>query len=331
MNKQNQILAAIFAVQIFVVVIVFWPEPAVAKGQPLFGDIRAEQIIGVTIRGNDGASFTMAKSPGGWVMPEAGDFPVQEENVSELLDKIVALKSDRLVTRTRDSHKRLQVADDALQRLIEFELEDGTHHKLYLGSSPRFNVLHIRANDEDEVYLALGLRASDAGFRDQDWINTTYLSASQSDITAITLENRQGRFEFEKNEAGDWTMANLPPGETLLENNVISLATRISNVRMIRPLGVEKEAWYGIDDPSATITIVTRDDDGVEKTHILRVGESPEGETGRVVKSATSPYYVLVAPYSVNDMVERGLQDYIKPPPTPTPETPAEATPTPAP
>ena len=328
MNKQNRVLVAALAFQIILVVIAFWPKASVAKGEPLFGDLQTEQIVSFTIRDVHGTAITMSKTPEGWVLPEAGGFPVNEEKVLSLLDDIVALESNRLVTRTRDSHKRLQVADDDLQRLVEFDLGDGTRHKLYLGSSPRFNVLHIRPDDQDEVYLALGMRVIDAAVRTQDWIDTTYFSVAQGEITGMTLENQNGRFEFVKNESDDWTMLNLPVGETLVENNVISLATRVSLVRMIRPLSREQDASYGLDEPNATITITTRED-GNDKTYILRVGDSPEGETGYVVKSATSPYYVLVSDFSVKDMIERGWQDYVQPPPTPTPESPVEPTPTP--
>ena len=80
-------------------------------------------------------------------------------------------------------------------------------------------------------FLALGMTVSDAGAGIANWIDTTYFSASADQIRKLTLENKNGRFEFEKDEAGSWTMINLPPGETLLENNVTSLVTRISSHR----------------------------------------------------------------------------------------------------
>jgi hypothetical protein len=329
MNKQNRILAAALAVQIVILVIVFWPETSVARGERLFGDLQADQIVAITISDAQGQRIQMEKSPEGWVLPDADAFPVEEDNVLALLDKIVDLRTDRLVTQTRDSHRRLQVADDELQRLIEFELQDGTRRKLFLGSSPRYQVLHVRADDQDQVYLALGMTVSDAGAGIANWINTTYFSASVDQIRKLTLENKNGRFEFEKDEAGNWTMINLPPGETLLENNVTSLVTRISSLRMVRPLGREQDPSYGLDDPNAVVTVVTRDEEDNEKTFIVRVGAALEGETGEgyVVKSATSSYYVLMADFTVNDLIERTLQDFIEVLPTPTPEAVPEATP----
>lgn len=329
MNKQNQLLAAMLIVQIVILAIVYWPETSVAEGQRLFEGLETQKFVKLSIQGLGDNPITMTKGPDGWVLPEADDFPVQEGQVEAFLEKIVQVRADRLVTRTRDSHKRLQVADEEFERLIEFELDDGTQHKLFLGSSPRFQVIHVRADNQDEVYLALGLSASDAGSGVSNWIDTSYFSVSQDELVAITLENRNGRFEFEKDEAGNWMMINLPAGEALLENNVGSLATRVSLLRMQRPLGREEKSDYGLDNPNAKFTLLTRDDAGNEQTHIVRIGASPEGEQGFVVKSAASPYYVLMAEFTVKDLVERTMQDFIEVPPTPTPET--EETPTPTP
>lgn len=320
MNRLNRVLAAVLAVQVVILVVLSWPGQSTAEGQRLFGDIQTEKIVGLTIRDAEALTVRMVKGPNGWVLPDADDFPVLEDKVVSLLDKIVAAQADRLVTRTRDSHKRLQVADEDYERIVEFELEDGTRHKLYLGSSPSFRVLHVRADDQDEVYLALGLSASDAGTGVTAWIDPIYFSVSQDDIIAITLENKNGRFEFERDEAGTWTMINLPAGETLLENNVASLATRISSLRMQRPLGREEMTSYGMDDLNARVILQTRDDQGNETTKILRVGGSPEDGEGFVVKSATSDYYVEMAEFTVGDLIDMTLQDFIEVPPTPTPE-----------
>ena len=331
MNKQNRILVAILAVQIVILVIVFWPETSAARGQRLFGELQADQAVKLTISDAEGQQIQMAKGADGWVLPGADDFPVEEEKVRALLAKIVDLRADRLVTRTRDSHKRLQVAGDDFQRLIEFELQDGPRHKLYLGSSPRYQVLHVRADDQDQVYLALGLTVADAGAGIAAWVDTNYFSVSADQIKKLTLENRNGRFQFEKDEAGTWTMINLPPGETLLENNVASLATRVSSLRMVRPLGREEEPSYGLDDPNAVVTVEARDEEGNERTYIVRVGAALDEEAGQgyVVKSATAPYYVLMAEYTVRDLMERTLQDFLEVPATPTPEAAPEATPAP--
>jgi hypothetical protein len=331
MTRQNQILAAVLALQIVVLLVLFWPTSSVARGEPIFGEIEADQIVRITVSNAEGQQVQLSEGPEGWGLSDADGFPAQQEKVVSLTEKIAGLEADRLVTRTSASHKRLGVDEEEFERLLEFELEDGTRHKLYLGTAPRFQVVHVRADGQDEVYLALGMAVSDAGAGPSAWINTSYFSVTGEQIFAITLENKNGRFEFDKDADDNWTMAGLAADENLLQNNVRSLTSRVSSIRMIRPLGREQQDSYGLDDPNAVVTIQTRDDAGNERTHVIRVGSQLEGDgqSGYVVKSATSPYYVLVGEFVVNDLIERTREDYLEPPPTPEPEPAEEPTPAP--
>lgn len=332
MNRQNQILAAVLALQIVVLAVVFWPSSA-AGGERLFSELSADQIVRLTIQDTEGNQVVLDQGAEGWKLPEADDYPTEENKVVSFIDKIVGIRGDRVVAQTSGSHKRLKVADDEFERLLEFELKDGTRHKLYLGTAPRYQVLHVRPGDEDKVYLALGLTLAEVGTKPASWIDTSYFSVPQDQIVAVTLENRNGRFEFEKDDAGNWMMKDLAADETLKENNVNSLVSRVSSLLMLRPLSREEGASYGMDDPNAVVTVQTRDEAGNERAHVVRVGGQVEvgAEAGYVLKSAESPYYVLMADYTVSMLVERTRQDFLELPPTPTPEPAAEPASTPTP
>ncbi len=320
MRRVNRILAAVLAVQIVLVAVVFWPRPAsVASGESLFAGLEAEQIARLTISDETGNQVKLAKEMGSWVLPEANDYPCLGNKVPEFLEKIVALRTNRLVTQTPASHKRLKVANDAFERRVELELADGTVHRLYLGTSPRYGATHVRADGQNEVYLA-SLSASDAGVNASNWVDTLYFSIAQDQLVALTLENNNGRFEFEKDEAGAWTMKDLAADETLNENNVKSLATRVASVRMLSPLGKTERDEYGFKEPSAVVTVETGDAEGNTKTYTLRVGAKDDEDNSYVVISSESPYYVRVSEYTVKDFVERTRDDFLELPPTPTPE-----------
>jgi len=320
MSRTNRILAAVLAVQIVLAAVAFWPKPtSVAGGESLLAGLEAEQIARLTISDGTGKQVKLAKEMGSWVLPEADNYPCLENKVPEFLDKIVALKTNRLVTQTPASHKRLKVADDAFERKVELELADGTTHRLYLGSSPSYGAIHVRADGQDEVYLA-SLSASDAGIFASNWIDTLYFSVVQDQIMALTLENGNGRFEFEKDDAGTWTMKDLAADETLNENNVTSLVTRVSSLRMLRPLGKTEQDDYGLKEPSAVVTVETGDDEGNTKTYTIRVGAKDDEDNSYVVISSESPYYVRVSEYTVKDFVEKMRDDFLELPPTPTPE-----------
>jgi hypothetical protein len=137
---------------------------------------------------------------------------------------------------------------------------------------------------------------------------------------ALTLENANGRFEFEKDEAGAWTMTDLAADETLSENNVNSLASRVSSLRMLRPLGKTEQDDYGLKEPNAVVTVETRDDEGNTKTYTIRVGAKDDEDNSYVVISSESPYHVRVSEYTVRDFVEKARDGFLELPPTPTPE-----------
>jgi hypothetical protein len=322
MSRTNQILAALLALQIVLVAVVFWPKPAasIAGGESLFAGLESDQIVQLTVQDAGGEQIQLARGGEIWVLPEADDYPCRGNKVPEVLEKIVALKADRLVTQTPASHKRLKVADDAFERRIEFELADGTRHRLYLGTSPTYGVIHVRADDQDEVYLASGLPVSDVGTQASTWIDTLYFSIEQNQIVVLTVENENGRLEFERDDAGTWTMKDLPADETLNENSVKGLVGRAASVRMLRPLGKTKQDDYGLTVPSAVVTIQTRDDEGNAETFTLRVGAQSDEDNSYVVSSSESPYYVRVSSYTVKDFVEKTQEDFFELPPTPTPE-----------
>jgi hypothetical protein len=322
MNRTNQILAAVLVAQILLVAVVFfWPRSAsVAGGESLFAGLEAEQITQLTISDATGKQIKLANELGSWVLSEADDYPCTESKVPEFLEKIVALKTNRLVTQTSASHKRLKVADDDFERRIELELASGTTHTLYLGTSPTYRVIHVRAAGRDEVYLASGLSASDVGVQATNWVDSSYFSVDQDQIVAITLENKTGRFELEKDDAGTWAMKGLAADETLKENNVTSLVNRASSVQMLRPLVKEPQDDYGLETPNAVVTVETRDNEGNIKSYTLIVGAQSDEDNSYVVSSSESPYYVRVADYTVKTFVERVRDDFLELPPTPTPE-----------
>ena len=59
-----------------------------------------EEVESLTITDSGGTHVTLAKTPEGWGLPEAGDYPADNEKVSSLLEKLEGIKTDRQVTRT---------------------------------------------------------------------------------------------------------------------------------------------------------------------------------------------------------------------------------------
>lgn len=314
MSRIQQILAVVLVVQIALSVFVLWPRAATSGIEPLFPDLEAESIVALTITDDQGKAIELRKATGEWVLPEADDYPVKADRITPLLDKVVQLDTRRLVTRTAASHKRLQVAASDFLRRIDLETAEGAKHTFYLGSSPSYGTSHIRVDGKDETYLASDLSPWDLNAMPSSWVDITYFSVPQDEVTRVTLKNANGTVEFVKDDQGNWTLADLVVPEQLDVAQINGLISRVTSVTMLKPLGKEKLAEYGMDDPNAVVTL-EKDDE----TITLLVGAHDPDDSSYVVKVSTSPYYVRVSEYSGQSLVENSRDDFLQPPPTPTP------------
>jgi hypothetical protein len=317
MKRHNQILTGVLVVQIILSVVVFWPRSAATGGgEPLFADLEASDVVALAVEDDEGNRTALRKSATGWVLPDADDYPALAENIDPLVEKLVGLNTDRLVTRTDASHKRLNVAADDFIRRLSLEMADGTKHTLYLGSSPQYSAIHFRLDGQDETYLGSGVSTWEVDATADAWVDTTYLSVPQENVTQMTLENNNGTFVFSLDAEGNWTMDGLAADETAAASNIDAVVRQATSLKLTNPLGKEEKATYGMDDPNAVVTL-----EAAGRTITLHVGARDAEEENRyIVKSSESPYYVRVAEFSVKAMVENTRDDFIQPPPTPTPE-----------
>jgi hypothetical protein len=325
MNRRNQILSVLLVIQIVIGIVVFWPRSTVSganEAGPLLTGFKAEDLVGLTITDQDGNRIAMKKGADGWVLPEADDYPVLGENVSSLLEKIGNIQTNRQVTQTESSHKRLKVAGDDFLRLIELDMADNSSHKLYIGSSPRASATHVRIDNQPETYLTGELSSYEANAKAGSWIDTIYYTVPETTTVALTLKNSQGEFEFERDETNQWTMKGLAPGETLKADNFQSLLTQATSLRMVAPLGKKEEDWFKLDQPQAIVTLKTEDG----QVHTLRIGAKDEKGGSYVAKWSESLFYVRVAEYTASNFIDKARDEYVELPTTPTSEGGPEST-----
>lgn len=316
MNRQQQILAGVLVAQLVLVAVAFWPRTAATgAGAPVFPDLAAADIVALTVTDADGNSIALSKEGDGWVVSEADGFPADTEKISPVLDKIVGLTTSRLVTRTQASHKRLQVSADDFVRRFDFETADGSQHTLFLGSSPQYGAMHFRVDGQDETYLTGDFSTWETRAEPAAWINTVYVDLEEAKIEKMTLENANGSFTFTRDQNEEWTMAGLGAAETLDRTQVDNLVGKAASVNMERPLGKQEQPEYGMDQPSAVVRLEIAD-----RAVTIQVGAQDPEDESYVVISSESSYYVRVASYAVQDLVEKTRDGFLQQPPTPTPE-----------
>lgn len=314
MNRRNQILSGILILQIALIAVVFWPgRGANASAAPIFGAITVDDIQAITVHEGE-KRIRVARSGDGWVLPDAGDFPVTAVSATDTISKLLTINTSRLVASNTASHARLQVDEEKAVRRVDLETKDGETLGLIVGSSPSFRATNVRRADSNDVYLTGDIQATDLRTDYGSWINTTYVAIPNADANAITLTNSNGTLTFTRVNTDTWTLADLAASETFNQNNLTSLLTRVSGLNMVKPLGKEVKPEYGMDAPQATLTIVHGPADGESKTTTLTIGAKDAESNNYVVKSSDSEYYVEVASFSAEDVVTRGRADYLQEP-----------------
>ena len=310
MTQRNRILAGVLAVQIIIAAIVFVPRvlPTQSAAAPLLGTLQATDVTGLTIQEQGGQQITLAKKNGTWVLPAADDFAASPDKITTFVEKLIGLKTDPLVTRTAASHARLQVAETAYVRKVDLTLADGSVKTLYLGSASG-GATHVRVNGQDDVYLARGLNSFEASTDAISWIQANYVSVPQDQILSATIENAQGKFEFTKDAQNQWALKGLTADQKFNPDSAVTLMARLSSLTMVKPLGKTAKPEYGLDKPTATVTVILSDTASTKVT-TLKIG-TKDADGNYPVISSDSTYYVSVAGFNVDGYVTAKLDTFL--------------------
>lgn len=368
MNNWNKALAAILVVQVILAVIVLRPSgEEEAEGGLLLSGFDTTAIEEITITNDQDDTIRLVKNAAGnWVLPDADDFPVDNFTAEGLLQKIANLETDRLITRSETSHRRLKVSPDEFLRKIDLK-GDGIEHTLYLGTTGGGNATHARLDDQEQVYLVSNLSVQDATTVYSSWIDELYFSATADQITSLKLQNANGEFEFVK-EGEEWTLVGKSAEEIFNTSAFETMLNQAVALRMFKPLGKEDKEEYGLDEPQATLIITVREPvptptptpqpttettaeataeateaptEAAEPTQTPTPSPTPEPqfteqtytiifgpeyEDNVVVKSSGSEYYVIVTEGNARTFIDKRRESFVS---LPTPEPTATFTPTP--
>ncbi len=306
-DKKLQWLISLALAQLLLVLVVFWPAGSKDAGELLFSDRTTEDIIELRLLNVDGERMNLAKQGDDWAMSDADNFPVSIEKVDPLITKLLALKTDRIVATTDNSHIRLDVSSEKYKRKIEIVWADDNIDTLLLGNSAGTGAMHFRLMSADEVYLTSTLTAWDANTTPSRYIDTQYFSLDKENIESIELNNNSGRFVLERNN-GKWLYDGLEEGEIFDQSGMDTFLVQVSSIRMVSPLGKTFNDSYGLNNPQAVLSVSTNNE-GELQEHSFTVG-SQSGDN-YIVSASSSEYYALVSAYNGNNLVEKTHSDFI--------------------
>lgn len=311
----NQILIALIGLQLLLSALTLMPRQRPAEtAQPLWM-FDGGQVVSLVIEDSTGSKVQLNQRAGAWVLPTADDYPADAAKVSALLEKLATLKTGRLITQTSASHRRLQVDVQEFNRRLTLTLNDGKTHTLYIGSSPSGGAVHIRLDGQNQVYLTSELTAWDANAAASGWIDTAYLTLTPDEVTGIEISNANGSLSFTRAAEGWQTAASIPAEKTLNSGALETLVNRLSSLRMVAPLGKNLRPEYGLNPPRASVSLT------LQNGSILRleIGEMQGESQNYAVYASSAQYAVLVSSFSVEDLLNVTLNDYLSDAATVTP------------
>jgi len=281
----------------------------------LFPGLQSSEIIGLSFHAEDGKSLTLEKDSGGsWILPEKGGYPADARKINKFIDKILSIKTRLPVARTVSAQKRLKVTDDKFVRKVVIHLSDSSNARvLYMGSSPSQGQLHVRAGDDDSVYLTTELSAWEAAMDASSWLDRDYVKVPEDRLTHIEIENHEGTLSFSRDASGEWKMDALSSGVVLNRQAFDDLTKKLGAIRVQDVLGTKEEPGYGLAKPTLILRVTYSAKEASQKSRTLSivVGPKEEPKGTHVVKSSASSFYVTVPSYALRDFMNAEESLYI--------------------
>ncbi|MFZ5766924.1 MAG: DUF4340 domain-containing protein [Thermodesulfobacteriota bacterium] len=295
----NRILAILLIAQFGLIVLAFWPRTHKPATTALISGLGADVVREMIIADDQGKSLTLKKDESGQWFADDGvppALPADAKLLEKTLASLTGLQSQRLVTRTRASHVRLQVDDQAFARKITLRGDSDTVRTLFLGTAPGQQNIHVRAEGSDDVYLARGISSWELTTERDSWLARDYLLVDRDKVKEVRLQNGHNDLTLKKTERG-WLLANEEaealPTSTEAVDSLLQRATRLTLT-----------TYLGTDKPekvlnAATLTLVTE-----KETVTVEIGAKNDKDTVHVVKSSASPYYVTVSDYQITPLLD---------------------------
>ena len=310
-KKTNLMLLALLGVQLILIIFLYWSGRE--KGQPmtdLMQGLTADAVTELAITEGSGKTLILRKEEnGGWQAGngQAVSYPADPEQIRHLLTTVTSLQSQRLVTRTKSSHIRLQVDDKIFAKKVTLQVKGGETRTLFLGSSPGPQAMHVRPAATDDVYLVDGISVWELDTEPESWWQTNYVLLDGDKMREVSLKNRHGSFTLRK-EGDKWRLADADPQQELAPAVVADFLRLVSHININRYLGREH---HGKPLDTALLSLTVADQEPLTVT----IGpNSGDEDNEHVIKSSASAFFAAANSDQLEPLLAMKKENFLAPP-----------------
>lgn len=238
-------------------------------------------------------SVVLAKQKEKWVLPEQDNFPADQHNVLQLLDKLAAMKRGWPVATTRGASRRFKVTDDEFERKLTLFANNDTLGQLVIGDSPGIRKVHVRNADDEEVF-AVAFNTWETNADLDDWIDKNILTFSVEDLLQVEMSD----FMLQR-EDGELRLADLADQEEVNRQELLMLTDSLSDLR-VDSLPENEDKPENLSNDADFMLTVTLDPDKTLIYHFFKLNEEPY----YFLKRSDLDDYFKIAEFHVNAIKE---------------------------
>jgi hypothetical protein len=318
-DRTQRLLAGVLALQI--VLLVLFNNPFTSHGagaeRPLIPALESITPEKLEIDGEQGASVTLERSEGKWTLAQPAGYPAAAGKVEKLIQDLEHLTAHRQVVSGSRYHAALKVAADDYERRVRIweKPAKAPTTEVFVGTSPGYQVSHVRVAGSDRVYEASGLNAYDLPADATSWIERNLVSISADEADSVVVANHQGGFTLVK-RGGTWVIeAPAARSQAALDQGQASgLVRALCGMTLSQPVGAVDESAQGLASPEATV-VVGRQAAGTAaaETVTLRIGGLvPDKQDERYATQSGSGFAVTIPKYAFDRAVTVTLAELLK-------------------
>jgi hypothetical protein len=325
MNRTNRLLIVVLLLQVGVAAALSMSRErgGIARSEPVFPALKTSEVSRIEIRGAKGTAgasgepgqAVLEKDGATWRLAGSG-YPADQKKVGDFLDRVTKLRARGPVVTSTQHYRTLEVADDAYERQVKLASTDKPIAFL-LGKSAGPEAAHLRKDGASEVLRVEGLDVWSVGDRPSQWIDPVYVKVDPAELWALTVENKSGKYRLEKNDAGEWRLADQGKGEEVDKTTVDDIVHGASSINLEEPVGRTMAPEQGLASPAAKVTLTTGKGEGGKrpaqtKDISLLVGNHIDAGSRYYARSSDSEFVVQVAEFGVKRFLEKGRRDLVK-------------------